>query len=516
LYKNKLNGGIKGGIKMKHIRKVFLENLPIGGLNRGNRIDWTASVGYKVRFIYDDIEGWIEIVSYNLVNSIITIKYNDKEHKINTDNFKKCKLGKLLGRHTNEFKIELGTRFQDDKRDITITGSNKIKDEKTGQWCKYYKYKCNKCGYDCGEHYSIKDKKHKGELWVVESQLELGCGCSVCCSAPKIVVKSINSIVATDKWMIPIVGEEVAKTHTYNSSDKIKVTCPDCGRVKSKKMDISTIHQCHSISCSCSDKTPYTEKLIFNILEQLGVNFEYHKTFEWSKSVQVENIELCGRKEYDFYLIDYNIMIEAHGIQHYEESNRGRSLKIEQANDEIKKELALDNGIKEENYIVVDCRTSELEWIKQNILNSRLSELFNLSQIDWIKTEEFALSNLIKAVCDIWNNKEESEAIIDISEKTGYGRTTIRRWLNKGSNYGFTNYNGIEEKIKGNIKNSGKIQSKSVEIFKDGISKGIFPSCAELSRQSENLFGVKLNAINIAQVCRNEKKSHKGYTFNFV
>jgi hypothetical protein len=36
-----------------------------------------------------------------------------------------------------------------------------------------------------------------------------------------------------------------------------------------------------------------------------------------------------------------------------------------------------------------------------------------------------------------------------------------------------------------------------------------------LSRQSEKLFGVKLNSNNISQVARGDKKSHKGYVFKY-
>jgi len=43
------------------LKKIFLDILP----KNNKRIDWKNSIGYKVRFIYDDIEGEVEIIDYN-------------------------------------------------------------------------------------------------------------------------------------------------------------------------------------------------------------------------------------------------------------------------------------------------------------------------------------------------------------------------------------------------------------------------------------------------------------------
>ena len=42
------------------MRKVFLDELPRGGkcVNK-NSINWKESIGYKVKFVYDNIEGII-------------------------------------------------------------------------------------------------------------------------------------------------------------------------------------------------------------------------------------------------------------------------------------------------------------------------------------------------------------------------------------------------------------------------------------------------------------------------
>lgn len=109
---------------------------------------------------------------------------------------------------------------------------------------------------------------------------------------------------------------------------------------------------------------------------------------------------------------------------------------------ELKKELAKENGI--EHYVVIDCRYSELEWIKNSILNSKLVDMLNLSKIDWLKCEEFALKNIVREVCDYWNNKEEWETTTTIAENNEWGIRsviTVIKYLKKGTILGWCNYN---------------------------------------------------------------------------
>jgi hypothetical protein len=98
----------------------------------------------------------------------------------------------------------------------------------------------------------------------------------------------------------------------------------------------------------------------------------------------------------------------------------------------------------------------------------------------------------------------------------GYNRTTIIEWLKQGEKLGWCDYNAklVNKKVlfkKGNIPNN----IKSVEVFKDGISKGIYPSGAYLSKNSEELFGVKFDYRSISAVCHNKFNTHKGYNFKF-
>jgi len=508
-------------IKQEKIRKVFLEGLPTRG--KTNQFNWEKSIGYKVKGIYDNIEFEVEIIEYikmeNRKNKI-KIKYEDEEYEIQPANFTTCQLGDLLGKYSSDFKIEIGTRFQDDKRDITIIDKEKIQ-AKNGKWLKYYKYACNKCGFNSGKYYHTKDEEYKEELWTEESHL-LGNrkqGCSCCCTSANIVVEGINDIPTVASWMIPyfIGGYEEAKKYNKRSNKSIYAICPDCLKVKGKKIMISNIYKYHTIGCSCSDSTPYTEKVMFNVLEQLQIEFEYHKTFDWSKNVQVDNLKLCGRKEYDFYLRlnGEDILIETHGNQHYNDTKIGkgksRTFEEEVENDEIKELLALDNGINKEDYIIIDCRESDIDFIKKNILKSRLNELFDLSNIDWIKCVEFACSNLIKLACEYKRN-DSNMTTTDISKLIGgFDRHTINSWLKQGNGI-WCDYNCEEEHEKSILKMKN-INSKQVLC---STTKDVFDSTHDIEIKSDNLFGIHLSASMVAKVCRGEYKHYKGLCFKYV
>ena len=144
-----------------------------------------------------------------------------------------------------------------------------------------------------------------------------------------------------------------------------------------KYYKISSLNTYHSIGCNCEDNISFSEKFIFKILKDINLDFTWHYSksdCNWLKN---------NNKTYDFYfkLNDEEYIIESHGLQHYEYQGRGRTLEEEQTNDQYKYNLAIQNGIKSENYIVIDFRYSTLEWGKEHVLNSRLNEIFDLSNI---------------------------------------------------------------------------------------------------------------------------------------
>lgn len=483
-------------------KKVFIECLPTtygfgANINKLN-IDWKKSIGYKVHFLYHNIEDDLKIVDYITKKQTLIIKYKNKKNSIKTNSIVRGQLSVILGNLTSEFKVEIGQTFKDDKRDLKIINrERRPRYKKDGTLkCndKWYMYRCNKCG---------------AELWVIESGLLRQKQNCACC-ANKTVVEGINDISTTDDWMIPIINDiEFCKTHTHSCSVKFHPTCPICGRKQQKETAVYNIYKYKNISCVyCSDNISIPEKIMFNILEQLlGEDF----TYQYSKT----NNKWCEKYKYDFYFEKYGqeYIIETHGIQHYKENtNFKMSLEEAQQNDKDKKELALENGIKKDNYIVIDCRKSELDFIKNNILHSKLNELFDLNNIDWLKCEEFCCDSLVKEACEYWNKGINNTK--DISNVMKVGRGIITKWLKQGDRLNWCKYNPKKEMAKHNTLNNKA--SKPIEIFKNGESLGIFPSCSELERQSEKLFGVKLYQCNILYKFYSDIKQYKGFNFKRI
>ncbi len=483
-------------MESKKERKVFLEDLP--KIKRGQKqiINWRESVGYRVKGIYESLQFEVEIIDYEPKTQYLYIKYLNKDiFRVHTGNFQECKLGKLLGKITKEFKIQIETHFKDNKRDIIIIDKEYRLCKSNNQNTKYYKYRCNKCGY---------------EGWMLEGDLLKRKGCPCCCNPPQVVVEGVNSIIDTDSWMIKYFqgGYGEAKKYTKCSTTKIYPVCPNCGNIKDKPVAIYSIYTNHSIGCpKCCDGLSFPNKVMFNVLEQLNIDFETEYSPNWIKP-----------KRYDFYfeLDDKKYIVEMDGGFHkIDNKMSGRTKEESQEIDDYKDLKATKHNIK---VIRVDCKESEIKYIKNNVFNSILNELFDLTKIDWLKCEEFALSSLVKDVCEIKKNNQNLTTT-DIEKIVHLEKSTIIKYLKKGNSLGWCYYNPKEEKEKSRKKalvSTIKTCSKPIEIFKNGDSLGVFNSVAELIKQSEELFGVKLISSLISKVIKGERNHHRGFTFKYI
>lgn len=377
-------------------------------------IDWKNSLGVKCNFIYGDISGEIEIIDHT--NKYVTIKFKDKIDRITTGSFISCSIGNILGIRTNDFKIEIGTTFNSEKRNITVIDREYRADRNGREW-KFYKYKCNVCTWDNG--------------WMSENNILNDIGCSCCYG--RTTVRHINDVSTTHpEYLKYFVDINDAYTHSFSSTDIVNLKCPICGEEK-----FITLNQFHryGLACGiCSDGISYGEKFIHSLLKQLNVNFikEYSKT----------NVSWCNDYRYDFYLSDYNTIIEVQGGQHSETGNSRwgfKSLAEEQENDKLKKELAIKNNIN--HYIEIDCHRSAFDIITESILNSELPKILNFQKydVDLTLCEKYASSSLVKEVCDYKNNHEEMSTT-EIAKVFGMNRTTIQIYLQRGAIAGFCIY----------------------------------------------------------------------------
>ena len=178
------------------------------------------------------------------------------------------------------------------------------------------------------------------EDWVFEYSLssKQNCGCNVCCMPPRKLVAGINDIATTTPWMTKYFSNPSdSKKYFKFSKEKVDMRCPDCGR-NHKNIRIGNVYKNKKLSCPCNDGWSYPNKFMYSLLEQLEIDFEIEKVFDWS-----------NKRKYDDY-IEYNglkIITEQHGQQHYHKqfNKNSRTLEEEKENDKYKYQLAIENGI---------------------------------------------------------------------------------------------------------------------------------------------------------------------------
>lgn len=263
-----------------------------------------------------------------------------------------------------------------------------------------------------------------GHEWdaVIHSRASLGCNCSICDG--KQILIGFNDMWTTNPELAKLLlNPNDGYRYMQNSNVKVDWKCSECENIVKNK-EIYNVN-IRGLNCPmCSDGMGFPEKYMYGILKESGVNFIFDEKFDWSQG-----------KRYDFHLPDYNWIIEVHGVQHYRYTGRGRTLEEERENDRIKYELAKESGIND--YIVIDARESTVDWIKDSIANSELSNIIN-GDIDFEKIGRLASKSFVKVVCDLWNSN--SLNINEISEKVSISRVTVRTYLKRGAEIGWCNY----------------------------------------------------------------------------
>ena len=392
--------------------------------NGTGQINWKKSVGCKVRFKYQDIKSNI-IINDFLGDGYINISIIGyaENYVIKTNSVLNGRLGIVVGKITSEFRYKIGDIVNENLM-LTSAYINKGR--------KYYTYTCIIDGYN-------------GHIF--ENDMISGKGCPVC--ARKKVMRGVNDIATTRPDIANLLwNSEDAYVYSAYSNKNTNFRCPRCGtKINSNIHNVSIF----GLSCKkCGDGISYPEKFVFNFLQQVGNlhkdniqirSFEIQKMFDWSKNILHQNIKLSGNKKYDFYIpLENEIIIETHGMQHYEECllhtySNARTLLEEQENDILKMNLAISNGIFPQNYIQLDCRYSDMNYIKDTIMSSILPELLNFKEedIDWNECNCVATSSRVYEVCILWN---DGVRIKDIANKMKLTDVTIRNYLRRGFELG--------------------------------------------------------------------------------
>lgn len=374
------------------MKQIDLSNIPI----KNNHYDWKKSVGKTCNFKFNQYEGTLLITDYKSDGKVtfVKIQYNNIEDWIPTGQLKSGGIGGKLKFFTSDFYYNIGDILHY-KTDIQIISREVRHEDERNR--KYYTYKCLKCGET---------------NTTTEAILKENKGCPYC--AGRIPKKGVNDITTTDPWMVPFFeNEQEASQYTFGSTKQIYPYCPVCRKKQTKPKMICQLYESHRSGCTCDTYMSFPEQIIFNLLKQNQIHFVHRATHH--------ELPWANQYEYDFYLPENNIIIEAHGLQHYSERGfsqlGGKTLEEQQQTDKLKEELAKLNNI---DYYIIDCRKSKLDFILENILTSPLTAKLNLQvknkkdlYINTLMYKKQQLSSLLKD--NIPYTKKQLAEKIDVS-----------------------------------------------------------------------------------------------------
>jgi hypothetical protein len=253
-----------------------------------------------------------------------------------------------------------------------------------------------------------------------------GHGCPVC--AGRQVFAGYNDIATLRPDLVKyFINKDEAKKFTVYSNQYTDLMCPYCGHTKN--MLIKHLSKTGFACPICGDGVSYPNKFCRQVLRQLPItNLQCEYSSDWTESFLYDNY-------FEYNGIKY--IVEVDGIQHFQyTSGNWTSLDVVKQIDDAKTKLATNN---ECVVIRIDCQKSEMHYIKNSILNSSLSDIFDLSDIDWIACEEASRSSLIYEVCNFYNNTTNKK-IKNIANVFALSGVTIRKYLRIGTDLNMCNF----------------------------------------------------------------------------
>lgn len=315
-----------------------------------------------------------------------------------------------------------------------------------------------------------------------------GCGCSVC--ANRTILIGFNDMWTTNPNLAKLL---LNPNDGYNNFQRTKKRldwkCPQCDtKILDRKID--TVHS-KGLSCpNCSDGVKYPEKFIYQSLKATGLEFNRQKSFTWSEG-----------KIYDFYIPNLNIIIEAHGDQHYSENGFHKigssSLRQEKRNDKIKKNLALCNGIN--IYATINCKHSDANHIINSIKNSNISNLFE--NVDFDSVAELSEKSIVAMAWKLWN--EGMKSTVEIGKELKMGKNAIRTYLQRGCKIGKCDYTTSLAKIEASKK------VKIVQLTLEGELIKKWNSIKEASRD------IGKTPSSISECCKGTRLTAYGFKWMY-
>lgn len=324
-----------------------------------------------------------------------------------------------------------------------------------------------------------------GTYTVLAARVKEGRGCPICAGL-KIQI-GINDIATTNPEIVKFFkNTEDVYTHTRGMNKKCIFQCPDC-KYEAKRQVCDVVK--YGFSCpKCADGVSYPNKFSRSLLEQLPVqNIQYEYSPKWANGRRYDNYFEYNNQKY---------ILEMDGGFHFIKYYKS-NLPIDETKriDVLKDKLAKENNI---NVIRINCLYSDPTFIINNILASQLSVMFDLTKIDWVKCKINASKNLVKVICDYYNEHKEFGAV-EIGRHFNINQTTITRYLCMGTEIGFCEY-----------KRPMKNKSKPIILYNETESLS-FPSRTKCRQYLKSKYKTMFSDLVIINAIANNSLLHDYY-----
>lgn len=339
----------------------------------------------------------------------------------------------------------------------------------------------------------------KGHVWsAVPSSILSGTGCPYC-SGLRVIIGETSLWDTRPDVAILLEDSENGYKYSSGSGKKVNFICPDCKSIQLKR--IADVCADGLICSRCSDGISYAEKFMGNILEQLKIDFKKQITkaitgFEWIK---------YGYR-YDFYIevFDKKFFIETDGgLGHGNKTFHGEDDVDGVRRDLIKDQMAQEHDIQ---VIRIDCnykKGERFEHIKKHIMSSQLSNLFDLSSINWELCDRQAQKKIVVQIASLYNDCYTMEEMI---ENLNYDKMAIQRWLRQAKKIGLCEYDAKELAKR----NTDFKKTNTIVVNRYTQDSQYINSYNSLT---EAAIDVGSSVGNICRACNNSNFSVRGYKY---
>ena len=292
------------------------------------------------------------------------------------------------------------------------------------------------------------------------------------CENPSIsrVIPSFNDIHTTrpdvEEWMH---NKEDAYKYSMSSKEKILWDCPDCKNTFEER--ICNVNS-NRLSCPfCSDGISYPNKFMYNSLYQIKDDLDFLEREynpDWCK-FEFKGNKRCGKYDVYFGINGQRYIVEmdgglGHGNKVHTNSllSQDELLQI----DLIKDKLAEEHGIK---VIRIDCNyktDDRYAYILNNVLNSNLKDIIDLSKIDFDLSNKNSTNSLIVKAGELWN---QGFTAGQIRKELKIGEGTVTSYLKTASEIGVCDYSVEKSKARSKYR---KVYCVTFDTVYDTITEG--------------------------------------------